>query len=336
MMAFNLYLLIYSFILVPIFCFNLKSRRSQEFQLARRTNAASITIPDRDPRLEFNLGKIAFSLLPFSPESMGRRKTILTEIVANQVWTLDQLQGVINVNVPVRSTIIKLESGGLWINNPVAPTRECVSIVRELEKSHGKVKHIILSTLGVEHKGTVGVFSTYFPSAEIWIQPGQYAFPINLPPSFFFPLFKTLKEIPPSSTEAPWGNDIDHRILGPFFSRQGGGYGETAFFHKASQSLIVTDSIVKVEDEPPAIVQEDPRALLYHARDKMTDVVDDTISNRLKGWRRMVLFALTFQPAGIVISDLFDAIKLLPNVTTEMKKLGRGSIPIDEGLYPVR
>jgi len=48
--------------------------------------------------LKFDLGRIAFSLLPLSPESIGRRKTILTEVVKDEVWTLDQLQGIINVN----------------------------------------------------------------------------------------------------------------------------------------------------------------------------------------------------------------------------------------------
>lgn len=52
--------------------------------------------PSKD--LKFDLGRIAFSLLPLSPETVGRRKTILTEVVKDEVWTLDQLQGIINVN----------------------------------------------------------------------------------------------------------------------------------------------------------------------------------------------------------------------------------------------
>jgi hypothetical protein len=61
----------------------------------------------------------------------------------------------------VRSTIIKLEkTGGLFVNNPVAPTPECIEYVRRIEKEYGPVKYIALSTLGVEHKGTVGAFSS--------------------------------------------------------------------------------------------------------------------------------------------------------------------------------
>lgn len=308
-------------------------------QLNRKSTYVSavsnnIRVPPKDRSLEFGLGKFAFSLLPLSPESSGRRKTLLTEVVPNTIWTLDQLQGIINVNVPVRCTIIKLESGGLWINNPVGPTEEAISFVRKLEAKHGKVKYIVLSTLGIEHKGSTSVFSTYFPAASVWLQPGQYAFPVNLPSAFFFPLFKKLNDIPDSSKDVPWGAEIDHASLGPLRPKGAGGFGETAFFHKATKTLLVTDSIVKVESEPPAIIQDDPRALLYHARNNMTEIVTDTPENRRKGWRRMVLFGLTFQPGGIVVGDTFEAIKMLGDVSPEMRALGEGTIPYDGGLYP--
>jgi hypothetical protein len=48
----------------------------------------------------------------------------------------------------------------------------------------------------------------------------------------------------------------------------------------------------------------------------------------------MVLFGLTFQPSGIEVSQVSDALKNLPNVTPEMRKLGEGAIPYDGGLYP--
>ena len=90
----------------------------------------------------------------------------------------------------------------------------------------------------------------------------------------------------------------------------------------------------RIDDEPPAIIQEDPRALLYHARDDMFQIVQDSPLNRRKGWRRMVLFGLTFQPAGINILDSLEALKLTKQVDSEMKKLGDGAIPFDGGFYP--
>ena len=92
---------------------------------------------------------------------------------------------------------------------------------------------------------------------------------------------------------------------------------------------------MKVESEPPEIIQDDPRAILYHARDTMLDVIEDTPENRRKGWRRMVLFGLGFQPGGIKIKNFSESIKMLKLVDPKMKKLGEGAIPIDGGLYPV-
>lgn len=236
--------------------------------------------------------------------------------------------------VPVRCTIIKLKDGGLFIHNPVAPTPECVDLVRDLERNYGTVKYIVLGTLGVEHKGTVGVFSSYFPSSEVYYQPGQYSFPIDFPVQFFFPISKRIKEIPSSNAEAPWSEDIDHEVLSPLRPPGAGGFGETAFFHRATKTLLVTDSIVRVDDEPPAIVQDDPRALLYHARNTVDEIIIDSPEVRRRGWRRIVLFALTFQPSGIRVKDLFESIKSVNKVNPQMRILGRGTIPLNEGLYP--
>jgi hypothetical protein len=53
------------------------------------------------------LGKVAFSLLPLSG-TYTRRATVMEEVVPGTVWTMDQIQGVVNVNVPVRMVVIKV------------------------------------------------------------------------------------------------------------------------------------------------------------------------------------------------------------------------------------
>ena len=163
---------------------------------------------------KWDLGKVAFSLLPLA--AGDRRRTLFEEIVRDRIWTLDQIQGIINVNVPVRAVIVKLSGGGLFIYNPVAPTMECLKIVRDLESKHGKVRHIVLGSLGLEHKSMAGPFSRYFPDSTVWLQPGQWSFPINLPTSLFgFPSGNRLKEIPAENIGAPWEEDFDHCTLGP-------------------------------------------------------------------------------------------------------------------------
>lgn len=57
---------------------------------------------------------------------------------------------------------------------------------------------------------------------------------------------------------------------------------------QATKTLLVTDMVVKVEDKVPEIVCEDPRPLLFHARDNALERVEDTPEVRLKGWRRIV------------------------------------------------
>ncbi len=293
-----------------------------------------VQVPEKSSKYRFSLGKLAFSGLPLSPEAVDRRKTILKEVVKDTIWTLDQVQGIINVNVPVRCTVVKLSGGGLFVNNPIAPTPEAIEMMRELEAAHGPVKIICLSTIAIEHKGTTGAFSAAFPESEVYLQPGQYAFPVNLPSAFFFPLGKTIKEIPEKSENAPWADDFDHHSM-PLLKPPGvGGFTETAFFHKATGTLLVTDTVQKIEDEPPAIIQEDPRALLYHARDTMFDLVEDTPASRRRGWRRMVLFGLTFQPSGINVLDSLESLKAAQTVDPEMKKLGEGAVPFSGGFYP--
>lgn len=44
-------------------------------------------------------------------------------------------------------------------------------------------------------------------------------------------------------------------------------FSESVFYHKPSSTLIVTDCVVSVTKDRPLILQEDPRALLYHSRD---------------------------------------------------------------------
>jgi hypothetical protein len=46
------------------------------------------------------------------------------QVVKGQVWTFEQTQAFFfDVFTPVRMTVIKLKSGGLWVHAPVAPTQ---------------------------------------------------------------------------------------------------------------------------------------------------------------------------------------------------------------------
>jgi hypothetical protein len=228
----------------------------------------------------------------------GKRRTICTEIVKDTIWTFDQLQGILYTVVPIRMTVVKLAAGGLLVYAPVAATRECVRLVNQLVTQHGDVKYIILPTSsGLEHKVFVGPFARCFPQAQVFVAPHQWSFPFNLPLSWLgFPQNRT-QVLPADSSQTPFADDFDYRILDIDLGR--GSFVEVAFFHKRSQILLLTDSILSVPEEPPAINQLDPYPLLFHARDHATEAIADHPENRRKGWQRIALFAIYFRPYAL-------------------------------------
>lgn len=237
----------------------------------------------------------------------GQRRTIRKEVLKDAIWTFDQLQGIFYVVVPIRMTVVKLEQGGLLVYAPVAPTGECVRLLNELVAEHGDVKYIILPTIsGIEHKVFVGPFARRFPTAQVFVSPGQWSFPLNLPLSWLGLPGKRTHILPENSQEAPFVEDFDYAILGPIDLGLGK-FAEVAFFHKRSHTLLLTDTIVSVPAEPPAIVQLDPYPLLYHAKDQAFDIVADTSANRRKGWQRVTLFALYFSPSVLEVPTWSEA-----------------------------
>lgn len=234
----------------------------------------------------------------------GKRRTLRTEVVKDRVWTFDQLQGVIYVVVPIRMTVVKLDEGGLLVYAPVAPTPECIRLVKELVAQHGDVKYIILPTIsGIEHKVFVGPFARRFPLAQVFVAPNQWSFPLNLPLSWLGLPQRRTQVLPENSAKAPFADEFDYAMLGPI-ELGPGRFEEVAFFHKRSHTLLVTDSVLSVSEEPPAIVQLDPYPLLFHAKDSAFDVVEDSEASRRKGWQRISLFAFYFQPSALEVVEI--------------------------------
>lgn len=258
-----------------------------------RSTVAGLSLPDfkRSRDQQWDL----WPTLPLAP--YGYRKTLVTEIVKDRIWSFDQLQGTLYVHVPVRMTVLKRSEGGLICYCPVAPTIECISAMRALEAEHGSVTDIVLPTLGVEHKAFIGPFCRKFPSAKVWFTQGQYSFPLDFKDLSFVGIFRA-SPIPPDGT--PFlGDEFEHATLGPLIPPGNGGFGETALYHRPTRSLLVVDTVVRVGKTPPPIVSHDPRALLFHARDTITDV--STRDDLNTGWQRLSLFAFFFQPSALEV-----------------------------------
>jgi Domain of unknown function (DUF4336) len=265
--------------------------------------------------------------LPIYPYS--RRRTIRQEVIKDTIWTFEQLQGIFYVIVPVRMTVVRLESGGLLVYAPVAPTKECIELINELVVEYGSVKYIILPTIsGLEHKVFVGPFSRYFPTAEVFVAPNQWSFPVNLPLNWLGLPAKRTKILPVDSTKTPFGKEFDYAILDTIDLRLGK-FAEVAFLHKSSKTLLVTDSVVSIPAEAPEIIQLEPYPLLFHARDSATEAIVDNPANRRRGWQRIALFAMYFQPSSLEVPAWGQVFK-------EAKKAPKPSKENYFGLYPFK
>lgn len=256
----------------------------------------------------------------------GQRRTLRTEVVKDRIWTFDQLQGILYVAVPIRMTIVRLDEGGLLVYAPVASTPECIRLVQELVAQHGAVKYIILPTVsGLEHKVFVGPFARKFPQAQVYVAPNQWSFPVNLPLSWLgFPVGRT-HVLPEESAKAPFGEQFDYAIL--TINLGLGTFGEVAFFERRSQTLLLTDTVLVVPEDPPAIVRLNPDALMFHAKDDAFDRVEANEAAFRKGWQRISLFTFYFRPSVLEPIALGQAFKDARQAPDRSKKAYFGLFP---------
>ena len=250
---------------------------------------------------------------PFPLGPLTERNTIRREIVKDTMWVFEQPQslGFSNVTTNIRMVVIKLKSGGLWVHAPIAPTKECIRLLKELESP---VEYIILPTFAYEHKIFVGPFSRRFPKAQVYVAPKQCSWPINLPAQLFG-IFPTKNGILKNNDmETPWADEIEQKVL---VSSVGiGPYIEVAFFHKKSRTLLVTDAVVSVPSQPPKDIVDDENLIdaaksnffvKVLAGDKADEPVGnvplqpDTLTPDVKalGWKRMALQILYIVPGDL-------------------------------------
>ena len=128
-----------------------------------------------------------------------------------------------------RMTVVKLDSGDLFLHSPVAFD---AALARHLQ-SMGTIRHLVSSNQF--HYAHIGEWSRAFPEAITWASPGarQRARARRIDVQFE----KELGSAPP----AEWRNEIDQTAI------PGGFFGEIIFFHKVSKALILTDTIINLE-----------------------------------------------------------------------------------------
>jgi len=179
------------------------------------------------------------------------------------MWMLEQAIGFLNISVNIRMTAVRLEDGSILVHNPIAPTGECLDMVRSL----GDVKHIVLGSTALEHKFFCRSFVDKFPQASFYACPGVFNYVpglTNLMPAglgLFVDLVRPIRidgwltnnfqqailngVTYPASPVPPWAREIEHELL--FFDApQFANAAEAALFHKRSKTLLVTDSLTYI------------------------------------------------------------------------------------------
>ena len=263
-------------------------------------------------------------LLPLYP--YGHRRTLVRELIPDQLWSFEQLQGIFYVAVPIRMTVARVR-GGLMLYAPVAPTPELLSRLRDLEQRHGPVRSIVLPTAsGLEHKLPVPAMARAFPTAEVWVTPGQWSFPLQLPlPWLGFPANRTRVL---GDQGFPHADDLEWLSLGPIDLGLGR-FHELTCLHQPSGALLLTDALVAIPAEPPELFELDPTPLLFHARDRGNQPLQDTPGQRRRGWRRLALFASFLRPEALEVPPL-------PQLLAEAFAPGCRTPRSYFGLYPFR
>ena len=98
---------------------------------------------------------------------------------------------------------------------------------------------------------------------------------------------------------------------------------------RCSGALLVTDALVGISVEPPALFDLDPTPLLFHARERGDEPLNDSPDARRRGWARLVLFASYLRPEPLEVPGL-------KALLGDAFKPGLRSLKAHFGLYPFR
>jgi hypothetical protein len=87
-----------------------------------------------------------------------------------------------------------------------------------------------------------------FPKAQVFVAPGQWSWPLNLPPSFFGIFNSQPLTDEKRGASLPFADEFECEILRPrpIGVNASVKFNEAALFHKPTKTLLVTDAVVHV------------------------------------------------------------------------------------------
>lgn len=123
-----------------------------------------------------------------------------------------------------RMTVVRLETGGIWLHSPVSPTVERRRAIDQL----GPIEHLIapnkIHSLGIKP------WKSFYGSARVWASP---AFKKRHPDI-------DVDAMLANDVETTWSREIDHCTIDGHSVLD-----EVEFLHRPSRTLILTDLIQK-------------------------------------------------------------------------------------------
>jgi hypothetical protein len=151
--------------------------------------------------------------------------------VAENVWVVDS--GPIHVAglvLPIRMTVIRLVSGGMWLHSP---TRFDETLRREIE-AIGPIQHLVAPSLA--HWTFVKDWQEHCPGAKTSAAPNLRQ--RTQVQAAGVRLDRDLGDVPPSD----WAGEIGQVVVPGGF-----GFREVAFLHRPTRTLVLTDIVQNLE-----------------------------------------------------------------------------------------
>ena len=147
--------------------------------------------------------------------------------LADAAWVVDGApQRVLGLSLPTRMAVLRLADGGLWLHSPTRHTPALQAALEEL----GPVRHLVAPNTA--HWVHASPWHKAVPDAKLWAAPGV-ADRARGQGVHLRATGGTLGDAPPPD----WDGQIEHAAFsGPDFI-------EIAFHHRASRTLVLTDTV---------------------------------------------------------------------------------------------
>lgn len=153
------------------------------------------------------------------------------KLVAQDIWVVDgPMIRFYGLPFSTRATVIRQKNGDVWVHSPTKLDSGLITELNDL----GPIRHLIAPNW--IHYAYVAEWQAQFPQAVSWAAPGvrERAESRGMDMRFDHDLG--------DFAEAPWQDEIDQQIVhGSNMHR------EAVFFHRASETLILTDLIENFE-----------------------------------------------------------------------------------------